>query len=432
MLNLPDKLAQLEKEGRTIRVGIVGVGQMGAGVAGVLSRMKAMEVLALADLDRERAVNIFEEIGIPRKDIFCSNDPEECNKALNKRMRVVSEEATLIPQLTSLEVIVEATGTPRVGAEVALEAIRKKKHIIMMNVETDVTVGLILSELARSAGVVYTVGAGDEPGVIKELYDFARALGFEIVAAGKGKNNPLDREATPESLQSTALKQGVNPRMLCEFVDGSKTMIEMCAVANATGLIPDVRGMHGPKCDASELASVFALKEKGGILNQPGVVDYGIGRIAPGVFVVITTHNKRLIGDLKYMSMGKGPNYLLYRPYHLCSIEVPLSVARAVIYQEPTIVSSGKPVAEVITVAKRDLKVGQKIDGIGKFDIYGSIERAAVSQQENLLPLGLAEGAVLKSKVKKGDYLTLSQVEFEESILMNLWKLQNKLYFSPG
>jgi len=209
-------------------------------------------------------------------------------------------------------------------------------------------------------------------------------------------------------------------------------MIEMCAVANATGLIPDVRGMHGPKCNVSELTSVFALKEKGGILNQPGVVDYGIGRIAPGVFVVITTRNKRLIEDLKYLSMGKGPNYLLYRPYHLCSIEIPLSIARAVIYQEPTIVSSGRPVAEVITVAKRDLKVGQKIDGIGKFDIYGSIERAAVSQQENLLPLGLAEGAVLKSKVKKGDYLTLSQVEFEESILMNLWKLQNKLYFSPG
>jgi len=405
---------------------------MGAGVAGVLSRMKAMEVLALGDLDQERAINIFEEIGISRKDIFCSNDPEECNKALNKGMRVVSEQATLIPQLTSLEVIVEATGAPRVGAEVALEAIRKKKHIIMMNVETDVTVGLILSELARSAGVVYTVGAGDEPGAIKELYDFARALGFEIVAAGKGKNNPLNRQATPESLQSIALKQGVNPRMLCEFVDGSKTMIEMCAVANATGLIPDVRGMHGPKCDVSELTSVFALKEKGGILNQPGVVDYGIGRIAPGVFVVITTRNKRLIEDLKYLSMGKGPNYLLYRPYHLCSIEIPLSIARAVIYQEPTIVSSGRPVAEVITVAKRDLKVGQKIDGIGKFDIYGSIERAAVSRQENLLPLGLAEGAVLKNKVKKGDYLTLSQVEFEESILMNLWKLQNKLYFSPG
>jgi len=319
-------------------------------------------------------------------------------------------------------------GIPRVGAEVAFEAIRKKKHIIMMNIETDVTVGLILAELARNCGVVYTVGAGDEPGAIKELYDFARSLGFKIVAAGKGKNNPLDREATPDSLRDIALKKGVNPKMLCEFVDGSKTMIEMTALANATGLVPDVRGMHGPRCELSELASVFALKEKGGILNQEGVVDYALGRIAPGVFVVVTTENKRLIKDLEYMGMGKGPNYLLYRPYHLASIEVPISIARAVIYQEPTLISSGKPVAETITVAKRDLRKGERIDGIGRFDIYGSIEKASLAREENLLPLGLAEGAVLKVNVKKGDYITLDQVELEESVLVSLRRLQDKLF----
>lgn len=429
MLNLPYKLAELEKKGEIIKVAVVGVGHMGAGVATVISMIKGMDVLALASLNKEKAIGIFEEIGVLRKDIFySSDDPDECNKALEEGMRVATDKAEIIPNLSYLDAIVEATGVPRVGAKIALGAIRKKKHVIMMNVETDVTVGCILAELAKNAGVVYTVGAGDEPGAIKELYDFAKCLGLKIVAAGKGKNNPLDREATPDSLKDTAFKKGVSPKMLTEFVDGSKTMIEMTVVANATNLIPDVRGMHGPNCNLNQITSVFTLKEKGGILNQEGVVDYALGEIAPGVFVVATTQNKRLRKDLEYIGMGKGPNYLLYRPYHLISMEIPISVARAVIYQEPTIVSSGKPIAETITVAKRNLKKGKMIDGIGGFDVYGLIEKAHVAKKENFLPLGLAEEAVLKTDVKKGDSITLDQVEFEEeSILVSLRKLQDNL-----
>ncbi len=426
MLNLPEKLAELEEKGDIIKIGIVGVGQMGAGVATVINQMKGMEVLAIADIHRERALMIFEEIGVSRKNVFFSDEPDACTKALEKGMRVVTDKAKLIPYIQDLDVVVEATGIPQVGAEVAFTSIMQQKHIVMMNVETDVTIGHILTRFAHNAGVVYTVGAGDEPGAIKELYDFARSVGFTVVAAGKGKNNPLDTKATPDTLRETALKKGMNPRLLCEFVDGSKTMIEMCAVANATGLVPDVRGMHGPKCELSDLSSVFAVKEKGGILTQEGVVDYALGRIAPGVFVVVTTKNKRLIQDLEYMSMGKGPNYLLYRPYHLTSIEIPLSIARAIFYQEPTIVPSGTPVAEVITVAKQKLPAGHQIDGIGGFDIYGSIERASVASKENLLPLGLAEAAVLKTNVQRDNYITLEQVELRESILVNLRKLQNE------
>ncbi|MBE0477997.1 NAD(P)-dependent oxidoreductase [Candidatus Aerophobetes bacterium] len=429
MLNLPEKLEQLEKEGNTIKVGIVGVGQMGQGVVNVISQMKGMDVLAIADIERQRALSIFEEVGISRKNIFSEDDVEACERALEKGMRVATGNAKLLPSLRSIDVIVEATGIPTVGAEVAFLSIMQKKHIIMMNVETDVTVGHILLGLAQRSGVVYTVGAGDEPGATKELYDFATSVGFKVVAAGKGKNNPLDREATPESLHKIALKKGTNPKMLCEFVDGSKTMIEMCALANATGLVPDTRGMHGPDCELNELTSTFALKAKGGILSQEGVVDYAIGNIAPGVFVVITTENKRLVQDLEYMSMGKGPNYLLYRPYHLTSVEIPLSIARAVLYGEPTIIPSGKPVAEAITVAKRNLPAEHTIDGIGLFDIYGSIEKAPVAHKENLLPLGLAEGAILKISVKKGNFITRAQVELpEESILVNLRRLQEKTF----
>ena len=428
MINLPDKLAEIDKKGENIKVAIVGVGQMGAGVANVISQMKGMETVAFAEIEKEKAIALFEELGVERKSIFTSDDPESCNRALEKGMRVVTDKACIIPHLKLVDVIVEATGIPSVGAEVAFEAIRCKKHIVMMNVETDVTVGPILKELAKDKGIVYTVGAGDEPGAIKELYDFATSVGFRVVAAGKGKNNPLDREATPESLKDIALKKGVNPKMLCEFVDGSKTMVEMAAVANATGLLPDIRGMHGPKCNVEELASVFSLKKDGGILEKEGVVDYAIGNVAPGVFVVVTTDNKRLIKDLEYMSMGKGPNYLLYRPYHLTSIEIPISVARAFLYKEPTIVCKERPVAEAITVAKRDLKAGKVIDGIGRFDIYGSIEKASVAFEENLLPLGLAEGAVLKENVKKGEYIRKDQVELDEnSVLVNLRRLQEKV-----
>ena len=188
--------------------------------------------------------------------------------------------------------------------------------------------------------------------------------------------------------------------------------------------------MHGPQCTVTELTSVFRLTEKGGILHQEGVVDYALGDIAPGVFVVAATESKRLRKDLAYLGMGEGPNYLLYRPFHLVSMEVPLSIARAVIYQEPTLVSLGKPVAETITVAKRDLTKGGRIDGIGQFDVYGTIEKASCAHRENFLPLGLAEGAVLKTSVKKGERITLDQVELEEQgVLVSLRRLQDTFFF---
>ena len=431
MLNLPEKLDILEKEKKQIGVGIVGVGRMGAGLATLIARMKGMDVFALADLEVEKAVQIFQEIGIPQKEIFCSSDPEECNRALEKGMRVVTSQAETLPYLSILDAIVEATGVPSIGAKVAFESIRFKKHIIMMNIEADVTVGCLLANLARNANVVYTVGAGDEPSALKELYDFATALEFEVVAAGKGKNNPLDRKATPSSLKETASKKGVSPTMLTEFVDGSKTMIEMTSLANATGLIPDVRGMHGPKCEIPELSSIFALKEEGGILNQMGVVDYALGSVSPGVFVVVNTGNDRMRRDLEYMKMGSGPNYLLYRPYHLANIEVPFSIARAVIYREPTLAPVGLPTTETITVAKRDLSPGVKLDGIGGFDVYGSIERSNIARREGLLPLGLAEGAVIKRSVNMGEYITYDQAELAEfSFLVSLRKIQDETFFA--
>jgi predicted homoserine dehydrogenase-like protein len=285
--------------------------------------------------------------------------------------------------------------------------------------------------MAENAGVVYSLTAGDEPGSIVEVYRFATALGFKVVAAGKGKNNPLNIYATskdPEWVEKAA-KRHMNPRMLVEFVDGSKTMIEMCAVSNATGLVPDVRGMHCAMCNVKDLKTVFSLKSQGGILEKEGVVDFAIGDVAPGVFVVITTDNPTLIEGLSQRDMGNGPNYLLLRPYHLCSCETPITVAQGVLYHESTAHPMKKLTSECITVAKQDLKAGQILDGIGECCYRGSIDLATVAREGNMLPLGLAKGAKLLVDVPRDTVITYDMVELDNSsVLLQLRRIQDQLY----
>jgi predicted homoserine dehydrogenase-like protein len=207
-------------------------------------------------------------------------------------------------------------------------------------------------------------------------------------------------------------------------------MIEMTAVANATGLVPDRPGMHGPRVDVSELTQVLIPKKDGGILSKSGVVDYSIGKVAPGVFLIVTTGKGRVRKDLEYYSMGPGPYYLLYRPYHLCSIETPLSVARAVLFNEPTL-NAEQRVAEVVTVAKQNLDVGVRIDGIGGYHVFGRIYLAEEARKKNLLPIGLAEGARVKVRVAKGECISMDMVEPEtKSTVYQLWKLQESLWQS--
>jgi predicted homoserine dehydrogenase-like protein len=275
---------------------------------------------------------------------------------------------------------------------------------------------------------VYTVCSGDEPAALKELCDFARVCGFTIVAAGKGKNNPLDREATPERLSARAETLGLNPSMLTEFVDGSKTMVEMACVANGVGLSVDLRNMHGPEADVGELAEVFRLRDQGGILGREGVVDYAIGDLAPGVFVVVRHEGPVANETLRYLKVGTGPHYLLCRPYHLTNLEVPDTVGWAVIHGKPTLATIRTPVTEVITLAKRDLRRGDVIDCLGGYTVYGGIENKAEALRENLLPLGLAIGATVNEDVEKGTALTYEQVELRPSTLLEYRRVQDNLY----
>jgi len=331
-----------------------------------------------------------------------------------------------------LSALVEATGSPEVGAQVAWQAILNGKNIVMLNVETDVTVGWILKRLADRAGVVYTVSAGDEPGAVIELYRFAKALGFQVVCIGKGKNNPVDFFATPDTCREEALRKGMNPKMLCAFVDGTKTMVEMAEVSNATGALPDVPGMHGAKVDVPDLPRVYIPKRDGGMFERDFVVDYSTGKVAPGVFVIFTTDSPHLRQDLKFYAMGEGPYYILYRPYHLCSFETPLSVAKACFFKEPTI-NSLHFHSEVVAVAKRDLSPGQFIDGIGGFDVFGKIYTAQEARSLHAVPIGVIHHAKVLRPVARGEVLTYQDVALDEdSFVVRLRKLQDMVMESDG
>jgi predicted homoserine dehydrogenase-like protein len=400
-----EHLQRLEAEGDTIHVGLVGCGQMGSGLAHVTNQIVGMDTMAISDIDVNRPLATLAEMGIPGSEIVVTTKVGDAEDALRAGKYLVTEDAVMLAKLESLDAVVEATGITEVGARVAWNCILHSKHVIMLNVETDVTVGPLLHRLAQKAGCVYTAASGDEPGVCKMLYNLAGTMGFEVVCLGKGKNNPIDFDATPDSCREEALSKNMNPKMLSAFKDGSKTMVELAAMSNATGLVPDVPGMHGVKADVPELNKVFVPKEDGGILSRRGCVDYSTGKVAPGVFIIISTPDPRIRVDMKFYSMGEGPYYTLYRPYHLCAIETPVSVAEAVLYGESTIVSK-QMVSEVATIAKRDLKVGEIAGEIGSPDIFGRTYIFEEAHAQKAIPLGLAPGGKVLKEIAKGEMLT--------------------------
>lgn len=425
MLN--DTLLERDKAGQPIRVGLVGAGQMGEGLVCQMEMMHGMKAFAVADVVPGRAAAAYREAGVADDRIVETNEAGLAAQAIHEGRRVASTDPSLPSRLAPIDIVVEATGVPEVGARVALNTILNGKHMVQMNVETDATVGYILRRMARSAGVVYTLTAGDEPGATMELYDFAYSLGFNVVCVGKGKNNPLDRQATPDTLAEQAARQEMNPKMLASFVDGTKTMVEMTSLGNATGFVPDVRGMHGPEANRHTLAQTFIPKSDGGILSQDKVVEYARG-VAPGVFVVFTTQQPKVAKDLRYLKLGHGPYWALYRPYHLANLETPISIARAVLKGETTIATDRLPGVETITMAKRDLKAGEKIDSLGGFTVYGSIDKAAAARNEDLLPLGLAPGCILVNDVPQDAAIRYSDVELDPSLtIVHLRRLQDQM-----
>jgi predicted homoserine dehydrogenase-like protein len=428
VIGINSELEEREKAGRPVKIGLIGAGQMGVDVVAQVTKMKGIEVVAVADIQIERAKAAYEIAGT-KCQMEKADSAGQADKLVAEGTYVYASDYRIITDVKGIDVMLEATGVPEIGARAAIRSARSGQHLAMMNVETDITVGPLLHCYAEHKGVLYALAAGDEPAACKELYDFADALGFTIVAMGKGKNNPLERHAKPadEKWAAEAARRGLSPNMLIEFVDGSKTMIEMAAVSNATGLVPDVRGMHGPKTTRDKLNETFALREHGGVLNRMGVVDYGIGGVHPGVFAVVTTDHPRLRQALVYRDMGDGPYYTLFRPYHLCSIEVPLTCAMLAIRGKSNMVPLDRLVAEVFVVAKQDLAPGDVLDGIGGCSFYCLIDEYDVAKEQKLLPAGIAKNARMIRAVEKDTPITYEDVKLAEpSIILDLRRLQDE------
>ncbi|HSR26567.1 MAG TPA: hypothetical protein VLW53_23645 [Candidatus Eisenbacteria bacterium] len=416
-------------------VGVAGVGRMGRGIVDQIATMVGLRVRAAADRDGDRALRAFTENGWSRDQVCVTDDPGTAVDAVRDGRAVATQDPLLLPQLP-LEAVVEATGDPTAGARLADAAIEQGRHTVMLNVEADVVVGPLLAERARRRGVVYTLAAGDQPGAVFEMVEWARTLGFEVVCAGRGTVLfPGDHHATPETYADIAERNRMNPKMYNEFRDGTKSQLEMVAVSNVLRMPPARRGMHEPHCAWQDLGRVFALQRDGGLLERPGVVDMANAvdpegryvhrdKVFPGVFVVVTSPHpgvRSAMGSLFEPGFGGtpqqwGPNWGLFRPYHLACVEVPMSIARAVVQGRPTGDLEGGPVAELIAVAKRDLGPGDELDGGGGYTVYGLSERAEIARAERLLPFGFAyEGTRVRRPVPMDRALTWDDVEVDTS-----------------
>jgi predicted homoserine dehydrogenase-like protein len=346
-----------------------------------------------------------------------------------------------------VDVVVDATGSPDAAAANALAAIRRGRHVVMVTVEADVLVGAVLRRAADAAGVVYSAAYGDQPALIVELYDWARSLGFEVVAAGKGtKYLPAYRKGVPDDIWERYGMPGhegtgLNPKMYNSFADGTKSAIEMAAVANMTGLRPDVRGMHFPPAGTDRLADVLKPREDGGILHHSGVVEVvsSIDRdgrpvqhdLRWGVYVVFTSDRPYVRGALRDYGLSvdsTGRYAAFYRPFHLVGLELPISAARAVLDGAPTGTPRAVPSAAVISAAKRPLRPGDVLDGEGGATVYGLADAAAAAAREGLLPMGLSHGARVVRAIPEDGLVRFDDVTLDTSGgLYQLWTKQQRL-----
>jgi predicted homoserine dehydrogenase-like protein len=428
-----DLARRLQNKGRPIRIGLIGSGEMGTDIVTQCDQMAGITVAAIAEINIEAARRALSIAGRPAESYAVTGGRSAFDDALKKGRTAITEDALSVCTNDQIDVIIDATGRPDVGAEIGLVAMERGKHLVMMNVEADVTIGAYLQHEARRLGVVYTLGAGDEPSSCMELINFVSSLGYPIVAAGKGKNNPLNIEATPDAYLAEAQRRNMNPRMLVEFVDGSKTMVEMAAIANATGLVPDCPGMHGPQATLPELEKVLCPKQDGGVLSRKGVVDYSIGKgVAPGVFVIAEMAHPRLRERMHDLKLGAGPYYTFYRPYHLTSLEVPLSCARAVLYGTADMQPLDRPSAEVCAVAKKDLVPGDTLDAIGEYAYRAWIMTYEGAEQSQAIPCGLLEKGTVARAIRKGELLTYGNVAVDQgSRIVALRRRQDELLSRP-
>jgi predicted homoserine dehydrogenase-like protein len=427
MILVDTALQNRQADGRPIRVGMVGAGFMARGVARqIVTAVPGMRLCAIANRTIDRARSAFVDAGAAEP-VDAGTLPA-LSAALADGRPAVTDDPLLLCRAEGLDVILEVTGAVEFSAAVALEAIAQGKHLVLMNAELDATVGPLLRAKAAAAGVVYTNVDGDQPGVIMNLYRFVRGLGVTPVLCGniKGLQDPY---RTPTTQEGFARKWGQDPHMVTSFADGTKISFEQALVANATGMRVARRGMHGPTVPAGtpieEAAAWYPLED---LLEGPGIVDYVVGASpGPGVFVLGTHDDPVQQHYLNLYKLGEGPLYVFYEPYHLCHLEVPTTIARAVDFRDAAVAPLGPPRVDVVATAKTDLAADTVLDGLGGYHTYGQAENSDVTRRENLLPIGLAEGCRVVRPVEKDQTLTFDDVIQPEGRLIDaLWAEQNR------
>lgn len=427
-MNLFAKLQARAAQGNPLRVGIIGAGKFGSMYLSQVPRTPGVHMVGIADLQPARARDALANVGW-QEERYGATSLEEAAK--NGTTAIVEDSMAMIAS-PFVDIIIDATGNPAVGIAHVLACCTHGKHIVMVNVEADALAGPLLKRRADEAGIVYSLAYGDQPALICEMVDWARAAGFEVIAAGKGtKYLPTYHTSTPDTVwqyygltAEDARLGGMNAQMFNSFLDGTKSAIEMAAVANATGLAaPD--GLRFPSVGVDDLARVLRPQEDGGILTQRGEVEVissleRDGRpvfrdLRWGVYVTFaggTEYVERCFKEYGLITDPSGKYTSMYKPFHLIGLELGISVASIGVRNEPT----GAPHCwhgDVVATAKRDLVAGEMLDGEGGFTVYGKLMRAGDSLRLGGLPLGLAHGVKVTRPVKAGSPVSWNDVAFD-------------------
>jgi predicted homoserine dehydrogenase-like protein len=429
-----------------IRIGLIGAGKFGTMFLAQARLTPGMQILGIADLNVERARQACRGTGWPAEQFAAPSFAE----ALKSGGTHLTDDAMALIAADGLDVVIEATGVPSAGTRHALAAIAHRRHIIMVCVEADVLTGPLLARRAEEAGVIYSLAYGDQPAIICELVDWARACGFPVTCAGKGtRYHPNFHESTPETVwdnfgwsKETVAKAGVNPKMFNSFIDGTKSGIEMAAVCNATGLVPPPDGLGFPPVPAAEIAKFLKPKADGGTLAYKGTVEVisSLNRdmtpvphhLQQGVYVTFeapTEYTQRSLKEYWLLPDETGKYAGLYRPLHLIGLELGISVASIMCRGEAT-GSATCWNADVVATAKRDLTAGEVLDGEGGYMVWGKIMPAATSLAKNGLPLGLAHMKLVRP-VAKGRLVSWADVEVDPKDPTVAFRREMEKVFAP-
>jgi len=422
-MNVDVALLQRESAGNPIRVGMVGAGATGRAIALQLGTpVPGMRLVAIANRTPKHGERAFREAGFQEWRHVTSARTAEA--AINSGIPVLTEDPSVLTACNAVDILVEVTGTIETAAGVVLQAFDNGKHVVLVNAELDSLVGPLLKARADGAGVVLTHTDGDEPGVAMTLLRYLRLVGLRPVAAGNIKGM-VDHYRTPETQRGFAEKYDQDVRKVTSFADSTKLSMETTVLANATGFHVGRRGMYGPSCSyVRDLANLLPADQ----MLETGIVDYSVGAMPmTGAWVIIHEEAPLKRSQLSYYKLGDGPFFVFYTPFHLPHLQIPSTIGRAVIHHDPTVAPLAGPVCEVLTIAKRDLKAGECLDGIGGFCSYGLIDNRTTARAADALPIGLSEGCVLRRDVAKDEVISFRDVEAPRGRLAEtLWREQNE------